>query len=202
MAGRHGIAAADLAHRLAFIALTRSQGDGSPPGLRVRPEPPTRLMAPARVSVREGALTSIVRHIRYSASSAEPDGPGQDVCRPRLRVVIGRGHRLGRAGHRAAIHRSVVSDSALRADRWTVDGAVFGRDGRRAAPYVQWLTTSAAHAEQTATRAKAAAADYESAFAMVVPPPVIATNRSLLAANVVGQNTMAIAANEADYAEM
>jgi PPE-repeat protein len=75
-----------------------------------------------------------------------------------------------------------------------------------AAPYMQWMTTTAAQAEQTATQAKAAAAAYEAAFAMTVPPPLIAANRSLLmtliATNIFGQNTMAIAATETDYAEM
>ena len=75
-----------------------------------------------------------------------------------------------------------------------------------AATYTEWMTTTAAHAEQTATQAKAAAAAYESAFAMTVPPPSIAANRSLLmtliATNIFGQNTAAIAATETDYAEM
>ena len=74
------------------------------------------------------------------------------------------------------------------------------------APYMQWMTTTAAQAEQTATQAKAAAAAFEAAFAMMVPPPLISANRSLLmalvATNVFGQNTMAIAATETDYAEM
>ena len=73
-------------------------------------------------------------------------------------------------------------------------------------PYVDWMTASAAQAEQTATQARAAAAAYETAFAMTVPPAVIAANRSLLmaliATNVLGQNTAAIAATEAQYAEM
>jgi hypothetical protein len=43
-----------------------------------------------------------------------------------------------------------------------------------AAPYVAWMTTTAAPAEQTGTQATAAAAAYEAAFAMTVPPPVIA----------------------------
>jgi PPE-repeat protein len=75
-----------------------------------------------------------------------------------------------------------------------------------AAPYMEWMTTAAAQAEQTATHAKAAAAAYETAFAMTVPPPLIAANRSLLitliATNILGQNTAAIAATETDYAEM
>jgi PPE-repeat protein len=75
-----------------------------------------------------------------------------------------------------------------------------------AAPYIAWLSTAAAQAEQTATQAKAAAAAYEAAFAMIVPPAVIASNRSLLmaliATNIFGQNTAAIAATETHYAEM
>ncbi|HZS20034.1 PPE family protein [Mycobacterium heckeshornense] len=75
-----------------------------------------------------------------------------------------------------------------------------------AAPYVAWLTSAAEQAEQTAAQARAAASAYETAFAMTVPPPVIAANRSLLmtliATNILGQNTPAIAATEAHYAEM
>jgi PPE-repeat protein len=75
-----------------------------------------------------------------------------------------------------------------------------------AATYVAWMTGTAGHAEQTANQARAAATAYETAFAMTVPPPVIAANRSLFAAlvatNFLGQNTPAIAATEADYAEM
>ena len=77
---------------------------------------------------------------------------------------------------------------------------------KAAAPYVTWLHATAAQAEETAAQAKEAAAAYELAFAMTVPPPVIAANRSLLmalvATNFFGQNTPAIAATEADYAEM
>ncbi|TXI57970.1 PPE family protein [Mycolicibacter arupensis] len=73
-------------------------------------------------------------------------------------------------------------------------------------PYVAWLQTTAGQAEQTAAQARAAAAAYEAAFAMTVPPPVIAANRTLLAmlivTNFFGQNTAAIAATEAQYAEM
>jgi PPE-repeat protein len=75
-----------------------------------------------------------------------------------------------------------------------------------AATYVTWLSATAAQAEQTGAQAKAAAAGYEAAFASTVPPPVIAANRSLLmtlvATNFFGQNTAAIAATEAQYAEM
>jgi PPE-repeat protein len=75
-----------------------------------------------------------------------------------------------------------------------------------AAPYVSWMSTTAAQAEQAAGQAKAAASAYESAFGLTVPPPVIAANRALLASlvstNLLGQNTPAIAATETHYAEM
>ena len=75
-----------------------------------------------------------------------------------------------------------------------------------ATPYVQWMSTTASDAEQTGYQAKAAAAAYEAAFAMTVPPAVVAANRTQLAAlvatNVLGQNTAAIAATEALYGEM
>ena len=73
-------------------------------------------------------------------------------------------------------------------------------------PYITWLTTTGAQAEETANQARAAVAAYEAAFAMTVPPPVIAANRALLAAlvatNFFGQNTPAIMLTEALYAEM
>jgi PPE-repeat protein len=73
-------------------------------------------------------------------------------------------------------------------------------------PYIDWLTSTGAQAEETANHARAAVAAYEAAFAMTVPPPVIAANRALLAAlvatNFFGQNTPAIMINEALYAEM
>jgi PPE-repeat protein len=75
-----------------------------------------------------------------------------------------------------------------------------------AAPYVTWMNTTAAQAEQTAGQLASAVAAYEAAFAATVPPPVIAANRALLASlvatNILGQNTPAIAATEAHYAEM
>lgn len=73
-------------------------------------------------------------------------------------------------------------------------------------PYVSWIGAAAAQAEDTAGQARAAAAAYETAFTMTVPPPVIAANRVLLmtlvATNFFGQNTPAIMATEADYMEM
>ena len=57
-----------------------------------------------------------------------------------------------------------------------------------------------------AAQARAAAAAFETAFAATVPPPVVDANRSelatLVATNVFGQNTPAIAATEAQYSRM
>lgn len=73
-------------------------------------------------------------------------------------------------------------------------------------PFVAWLNEAAGSTAVIAGQARAAAAAYELAFSMTVPPPVIAANRSLLlalvATNFFGQNTAAIAAAEAQYAQM
>jgi PPE-repeat protein len=75
-----------------------------------------------------------------------------------------------------------------------------------AAAYMGWMNATAAKAEQAAAQAKAAAAAFETAFSMTVPPPVIAANRSLwkslAATNFLGQHTPAIATTEAHYGEM
>src|ERR1700739_65796 len=72
--------------------------------------------------------------------------------------------------------------------------------------YVEWLSATAAQAEGTAAQARAAVAGYEAAFAMTVPPPEIAANRSLLAVlvatNFLGINAPAIADTEAQHAEL
>jgi PPE-repeat protein len=73
-------------------------------------------------------------------------------------------------------------------------------------PYLTWMQGTAAQAAETASQATAAAGAFETAFAAHVPPAEIAANRSqlalLVATNVVGQNTSAIAATEARYGEM
>jgi PPE-repeat protein len=89
-------------------------------------------------------------------------------------------------------------------EQWTGAGSTAA--AAAAQPYVGWLTKTSAAAEQAAAQAQASAAAYEAAFAGVVPPPEIAANRSLLATlvatNFLGINTPAIAATEAQYAEM
>ncbi len=73
-------------------------------------------------------------------------------------------------------------------------------------PYIAWISSAVTVAEEAGDQARAAAAAFETAFAMTVPPPLIAANRALLFAlittNLFGQNTPAIAATEAQYAEM
>jgi PPE-repeat protein len=102
----------------------------------------------------------------------------------------------------AASYSSVIS--GLTSAEWL--GPSSASMAAAAAPYMAWMSTTAAQAEQSAAQAMAAASAYEAAFAMTVPPPVIAANRSLtmalIASNILGQNTAAIAANEAQYAEM
>src|SRR5271156_6312807 len=102
----------------------------------------------------------------------------------------------------AASYRAAISE--LTGGPWL--GSSSASMAAAATPYPDWMTTTAGQAEQTATQARSAAAAYEAAFAMTVPPPVIVANRSLLmtliATNVLGQNTAAIAATETHYAEM
>jgi PPE-repeat protein len=94
--------------------------------------------------------------------------------------------------------------TALSSEEWT--GTASATMAQAAAPYIAWMTTTAAQAEETATQARSAAAAYETALASSVPPPVIAANRmqsqQLQATNVLGQNTPLIAQLEALYGEM
>jgi PPE-repeat protein len=105
-------------------------------------------------------------------------------------------------GWTASSYGSVIS--GLTSVRWVGPASV--SMVAAAVPYVSWLSSTAAQAEQTASQARAAAAAYEAAFAMTVPPPRVAANRllltTLIVTNFFGQNTPAIMAAEADYAEM
>jgi PPE-repeat protein len=75
-----------------------------------------------------------------------------------------------------------------------------------AAPYISWMQSTAAEAAETGVQAKAAAAAYQTAYASMVPPAVITANRAelttLVSNNFLGQNTGAIAQNEAEYLDM
>ncbi len=75
-----------------------------------------------------------------------------------------------------------------------------------ASPYVAWMSVTAGQAQLTAAQVRVAAAAYETAYRLTVPPPVIAENRTelmtLTATNLLGQNTPAIEANQAAYSQM
>ncbi|BBX94835.1 PPE family protein [Mycobacterium lacus] len=102
----------------------------------------------------------------------------------------------------AAAYGSTIQQ--LTAGPWTGPSSV--TMAAAAAPYVAWISATAAQAEQAATRAKVAAQAYETAYAGTVPPPVIAANRalllSLIATNIFGQKAPAIAETEAQYTQM
>ena len=99
-------------------------------------------------------------------------------------------------------YQSVVS--GLTAGSWS--GPSSASMAAAAGSYSAWLTATATQAEETAAQAKAAVAAYQAAFTSTVPPTMVAANRSqlttLVATNLFGRNTQAIAANEAQYGEM
>src|ERR1700742_4185827 len=99
-------------------------------------------------------------------------------------------------------YQSVVS--GLTAGSWS--GPSSASMAAAAAADFPWLPATATQAEETATQAKVAAAAYQTAFTSTVPPTTVAANRSqlttLVATNLFGRNTQAIAANEAQYGEM
>jgi PPE-repeat protein len=73
-------------------------------------------------------------------------------------------------------------------------------------PYARWLHATANQANDIAAQARVAAAAFQTALGTVVPPALIAANRAelvqLASTNVFGQNSAAIAATEAIYAQM
>jgi PPE-repeat protein len=105
--------------------------------------------------------------------------------------------------HSAATNYDAVITSLL-SEGWL--GPSSAKMAAAIAPYLEWLNATAVQAEQAGAQANAAAAAYEAAFAATVPPPVVAANRTLqanlVASNIFGQNTGAIAATEAQYGEM
>jgi len=102
----------------------------------------------------------------------------------------------------AASYSSVISE--LTSQEWL--GLSSMSMAAAAAPFAAWMSATAAQAEQAAAQAHAAASAYEAAFTMTVDPAEIVANRiqtmSLIASNILGQNTPAIAAREAHYGEM
>lgn len=126
-------------------------------------------------------------------------GPGSGPMLTAAAAWDGLAAELQAAG---ALYESVIA--GLTAGPWL--GPASASMAAAAGPFAAWMKTTATQAEQAATQAKAAAAAYEVAFAATVPPAVIAANRAQLAAlvatNLFGQNTPAIAATEMYYAEM
>lgn len=131
-----------------------------------------------------------------------------------LRIYTGPGSAPMRAaaaawgGLSAELHSAVASYEAviaeLTAQAWL--GPASEALTRAAARYVAWMTETAAQIDHTAAQANAAAAAYDAAHSATVPPSVVGANRVqlqlLIATNVLGTNTAAIAATEAEYAEM
>ncbi|MFL0179154.1 PPE family protein [Mycobacterium sp. SMC-15] len=126
-------------------------------------------------------------------------GPGSG---PLLAAAAAWDALAGELTSTAASYSSVVS--SLTGDVWS--GPTAASMASAAQPYAGWMGSTSAQAQQTAVQARVAAAAYDVAFGATVPPPVIAANRSLLlsliATNILGQNTPAIAATELEYAEM
>jgi PPE-repeat protein len=126
-------------------------------------------------------------------------GPGSSPMLAAASAWGGLGAELNSA---ASSYTGVISE--LTEGSW--HGPASASMAAAASGYVEWMSTAAAQAEQTAGQAQAAAAAFEAAYALTVPPSVVAANRAQLAAlvatNVLGQNTAAIAATEALYGEM
>ncbi|ETZ34176.1 PPE family protein [Mycobacterium intracellulare MIN_052511_1280] len=111
--------------------------------------------------------------------------------------VLANGLETASRGYSAVI-------AQLEGESWT--GSASAAMATAAAPYVAWLATAGAQAEQAASQARAAAAAYEAAFGATVPPALVTANRTLLAqlvaSNLLGQNTAMIGATEGAYEQM
>lgn len=125
-------------------------------------------------------------------------GPGAD---PMMATVAAWNNLAAELATAAASHESVIAELN---EEWI--GPASSAMAAAATPYVEWMNNAAAAAEHAAAQATASVAAYQSAHAMTVPPPLITANRvqlaALVATNIVGQNTPAIAATEVQYAEM
>jgi hypothetical protein len=102
----------------------------------------------------------------------------------------------------ASGYRSVIW--SLTDEAWT--GPTSMSMAAAVTPYMAWMSATAAQCERAANQATAAAAAYETAYALTVPPALVAANRAqlmaLIATNLLGQNTPAIMVTEAQYMEM
>ncbi|MBS9532436.1 PPE family protein [Mycobacterium sp. M1] len=102
----------------------------------------------------------------------------------------------------AAICESVINQ--LTGEGWL--GTASASMAAAVTPYVTWMKVTAEQAEQAAAQARAAAAAYETAHGLTVPPVAVTGNRvrlqQLVATNIIGQNTAAIANTEIEHNEM
>ena len=91
----------------------------------------------------------------------------------------------------------------LTSEEWLGPASTAAADA--VSPYVQWVTNTAAQAEQAASQAESAAAAYETVLASVVPPEAVLTNRAeltqLLSTNVLGQTSQLIQEVESQYSQ-
>ncbi|ORV70787.1 PPE family protein [Mycobacterium gastri] len=140
-----------------------------------------------------GALPPEVNSLRMYS------GPGSA---PMLAAVTAWDGLAAELRSTAASYDAVISE--LTGEGWL--GPASASMAAAVAPYMGWMSITGVQAEQTAAQAAAAAGAFEAAFAMTVPPAVVAANRArlmmLVATNIFGQNTPAIAATEAEYGEM
>ncbi|BBZ14782.1 PPE family protein [Mycobacterium branderi] len=124
-------------------------------------------------------------------------GPGSLIAAAQAWETLGAELEAAANGYRAAV-TGLVSGAWLGPSSQDMAAAV--------QPYIAWMEATAQQTRQIGAQALAAVEAYEAAFAATVPPPVIAENRAQLAAlvatNLLGQNTPAIMATEAQYAEM
>jgi PPE-repeat protein len=105
-------------------------------------------------------------------------------------------------GLAASLFDSVIAQLATESWQGPAAAAMAGA----AAPYAGWLIIAAARAGCAAAQAKAAVTAFGAARAASVHPAMVAANRtrlvSLVASNLLGQNTPAIATAEAQYDHM
>lgn len=113
----------------------------------------------------------------------------------------------------AAAWELLATEYAAAGDAWTVIVTAIPWSGpastamRTAAQnYARWLDEIAGHTVRAGTAARSAAVAYQTARAAAVPPGAVMANRTTLlqlaSANLLGQNSAAIAATEAAYGQM
>lgn len=140
-----------------------------------------------------GALPPEINSVRMYA------GPGSAPMMAAATAWAGVAAELHSA---ASSYQTVIS--GLAGEGWL--GPASTSMATAATGFLVWMGAAGARADHAAAQASAAAAAFESAHALTVPPAEVAANRArltaLLATNLLGQNTPAIAATEAQYGEM